>query len=65
MRIEPGYGGDDASVDPHDDHRLAMAFAIAGLRRGGVSIENERVVGKSYPRFWRTLDEVIAAQSPA
>jgi 3-phosphoshikimate 1-carboxyvinyltransferase len=65
MRVEPGYGSGDVSIDPHDDHRLAMAFAIAGLRRGGISIENERVVAKSYPRFWKTLDEVVAARSPA
>lgn len=65
MRVEPEYGNGDVSIDPHDDHRLAMAFAIAGLRRGGVTIDNERVVAKSYPRFWKTLDEVIAAQNPA
>jgi len=65
MRVDPGCGRDDVTIDPHDDHRLAMAFAIAGLKRGGVSIENERVVGKSYPRFWKTLDEVVAAQFPA
>lgn len=65
IRVEPGYGDGDVAIDPHDDHRLAMAFAIAGLRRGGVSIENERVVAKSYPRFWKTLDEVVAAQLPA
>jgi len=38
-----------------------MAFAIGGLARGNVTIANEQVVSKSYPRFWRTLDEVIAA----
>ena len=35
-----------------------MAFAIAGLARGGVTIADEQVVSKSYPRFWKTLDEV-------
>ncbi|MBI2215384.1 MAG: 3-phosphoshikimate 1-carboxyvinyltransferase [Acidobacteria bacterium] len=64
MRVEPGLGDMPAVIDPHDDHRLAMCFAIAGLRRGGVTIENEQVVAKSYPRFWRTLDEVMAAASP-
>lgn len=60
LRIEPGWGSGEAAVDTHNDHRIAMAFAIAGLARGGVTIENEQVVSKSYPRFWRTLDEVIA-----
>lgn len=64
MRIEPGFGDKSVVVDPHDDHRLAMSFAIAGLRRGGVSIDHDQVVAKSYPRFWRTLDEVTASQKP-
>jgi 5-enolpyruvylshikimate-3-phosphate synthase len=37
-----------------------MAFAIAGLARGNVTIAKEQVVSKSYPRFWRTLEEVLA-----
>ncbi len=61
MRIEPGWGSGEAVIDTHNDHRIAMAFAIAGLARGGVTIENEQVVSKSYPRFWRTLDEVAAS----
>ena len=64
MRIEPGFHEEPAVIDPHDDHRIAMSFAIAGLRRGGVSIDREQVVAKSYPRFWRTLDEVTAAARP-
>jgi len=61
LRIEPGWSGEPASVETHNDHRIAMAFAIAGLARGNVTIVNEQVVSKSYPRFWKTLDEVIAA----
>lgn len=61
LRIEPGWNDTEALIDPHDDHRIAMSFAIAGLARGGVSIENESVVGKSYPRFWRTLDEAVGS----
>ena len=63
LRIEPGWGSDPAAVETHDDHRIAMAFAIAGLARGGVTIVNEQVVSKSYPRFWKTLDEVVAASA--
>jgi 3-phosphoshikimate 1-carboxyvinyltransferase len=60
IRIEPGWAGGAATVDSHNDHRIAMSFAIAGLARGNVTIDNEQVVSKSYPRFWRTLDEVAA-----
>ena len=59
LRIEPGWSSDAVTVETHKDHRLAMAFAVAGLARGGVTIANEGVVSKSYPRFWRTLAEVV------
>ena len=65
LLIQPGWGKGEAVVDTHNDHRIAMAFAIAGLARGDVTIANEQVVSKSYPRFWRTLDEVIAASTPS
>ena len=60
LHIEPGWGSDAATIDTHNDHRIAMAFSIAGLARGGVTIADEQVVSKSYPRFWRTLDEVVS-----
>ncbi|HVR44210.1 MAG TPA: 3-phosphoshikimate 1-carboxyvinyltransferase [Thermoanaerobaculia bacterium] len=60
LRIHPGWEAGPATIDPEGDHRIAMAFAVAGLARGGVSIDHEQVVGKSYPRFWKILDEVAA-----
>lgn len=62
LRIEPGWSSNQAVVETYNDHRIAMAFAVAGLARGNVSIANEAVVGKSYPRFWRTLDEATGAK---
>lgn len=59
LRIEPGWSSEPVTVETHNDHRIAMAFAVAGLARGGVTIANEGVVSKSYPRFWRTLGEVV------
>ena len=61
LRIEPGWSADPAVIETHNDHRIAMAFAIAGLARGNVTIASEQVVSKSYPRFWKTLDEVLTA----
>src|SRR5947209_1396394 len=60
LLIQPGWSSDPVTIETHNDHRIAMSFAIAGLARGNVTIANEQVVSKSYPRFWRTLDEVIA-----
>jgi 3-phosphoshikimate 1-carboxyvinyltransferase len=61
LLIQPGWSSDPATIETHNDHRIAMAFAIAGLARGNVTIGDEQVVSKSYPRFWRTLDEVIGS----
>ncbi len=63
LRIEPGWTAEEAVIDTHNDHRIAMAFAIAGLARGNVTIADEQVVSKSYPRFWRTLDEIVQAST--
>ena len=59
LLIQPGWNDAPAVVETHNDHRIAMAFAIAGLARGNVTIGKEQVVTKSYPRFWKTLDEVV------
>jgi 3-phosphoshikimate 1-carboxyvinyltransferase len=59
LLIQPGWNDEPAVVETHNDHRIAMAFAIAGIARGNVTIAKDQVVSKSYPRFWRTLDEVV------
>ncbi len=64
LLIQPGWGTEGAVIETHNDHRIAMSFAISGLARGGITIENEQVVSKSYPRFWKTLDEVVAGAAP-
>ena len=43
------------AVDPVDDHRIAMAMAVVGTKRHGVSIVNPNCVSKSYPNFWNDL----------
>ncbi|HMK51868.1 MAG TPA: 3-phosphoshikimate 1-carboxyvinyltransferase [Thermodesulfobacteriota bacterium] len=47
-----------AEIETHDDHRLAMSFAIAGLAVPEIKIKGERCVGKSFPGFWKTLQEL-------
>lgn len=47
-----------AQLDTYDDHRLAMSFALAGLRVQGVRIENPQCVKKSFPNFWREFDKL-------
>ena len=40
-------------VDTYGDHRMAMAFAVAGLRIPGVVIRQPACVAKTYPGFFR------------
>ncbi len=47
-----------ATINPHNDHRMAMSFAIAGLRINGIKIENPGCVNKSFPQFFDKLDEI-------
>jgi 3-phosphoshikimate 1-carboxyvinyltransferase len=60
LLIQPGWSEAPAVIETHNDHRIAMAFAVAGLARGNVTIAKEQVVSKSYPRFWRDLASVTA-----
>lgn len=50
-----------AVVDPHNDHRIAMACAVAALGADGeTTIENAECVRKSYPQFFTDLKSVGA-----
>jgi len=51
------------TLDTADDHRIAMSFALLGLRRPGVSIAEPGVVAKSYPGFWDDFRAVCEPES--
>jgi len=42
-------------IDPENDHRTAMSFAVLGLCMGGITITNAECVNKSFPGFWDTI----------
>ena len=52
----PLHGG---NINPSDDHRTAMSFAVLGLGIGGVTITNAGCVSKSFPGFWDSLAGVM------
>jgi 3-phosphoshikimate 1-carboxyvinyltransferase len=43
-------------IDSHNDHRIAMAFAVAGLATGDQEIGEPGCVSKSFPDFWERLE---------
>ncbi len=48
-----------AEIDSHHDHRIAMAFAVAGLRAEGETIiHGAGSADISFPEFWKMLDAV-------
>lgn len=44
-----------AAIDTYNDHRIAMAFAVAGMSLPHMTIRRPEVVNKTFPRFWETL----------
>jgi 3-phosphoshikimate 1-carboxyvinyltransferase len=44
-----------ARIKTYDDHRMAMSFALAGLKAPGVTILDPSCVAKTYPGFWDDL----------
>lgn len=54
--IEPPRGPQPAAVDTYDDHRMAMSFALAGLRIDGVVINDAECVSKTFPEFFEVFE---------
>ena len=47
-----------AHIKTHDDHRLAMGFAVTGLFAEGIVIENPSCCRKTFAEFFECLEEV-------
>lgn len=45
-------------VETFGDHRVAMSFALTGLRADGIVIKNAEVCAKTFKQFFSILDEV-------
>jgi 3-phosphoshikimate 1-carboxyvinyltransferase len=55
IRPAPLHGG---VIDAGNDHRTAMSAAVLGLAVGAVTITGAECVSKSFPDFWKILNEV-------
>ncbi|QDT73918.1 3-phosphoshikimate 1-carboxyvinyltransferase [Lacipirellula limnantheis] len=49
-----------AAIDTYNDHRMAMSFALAGLRIPGVTIRDRACTSKTYPDYFEDLARLIA-----
>lgn len=54
---DPGLAGQSLSVEiqTYADHRIAMSFALAGLKIRGLTILDPGCVAKTYPGYWDAL----------
>jgi 3-phosphoshikimate 1-carboxyvinyltransferase len=57
LRIAPGPP-QAAEIETYDDHRMAMAFALAGLRIPGVVIRDPGCVSKTWPEYFSVLERL-------
>lgn len=46
---------EDMIIKTYNDHRIAMAFAIASLKLPNIKIDNKECVSKSFPMFWDNI----------
>ncbi len=61
LAIQGGAALCGALIDPHNDHRIAMACAVAALgAEGKTTIANAECIRKSYPMFFTHLKQIGA-----
>ena len=58
IHIVPPAKPTPAVIATYDDHRMAMAFAVAGLRIKGIRIENPQCTSKTYPGYFKDLAQL-------
>ncbi len=57
IRIFPGEPK-TANIQTFEDHRVAMSFAVTGLRASGITIENPMCCRKTFENFFEVLEEM-------
>ncbi len=58
IRIEPGQP-QPARIETYDDHRVAMAFAVTGIRAEGIQILNPSCCKKTFEQYFSVLDRIL------
>jgi 3-phosphoshikimate 1-carboxyvinyltransferase len=58
MTIYPCKEIQPTKIHTYDDHRMAMAFALVGLRVPGIEIENPGCVAKTFPNYFDVLEQL-------
>ena len=56
LTIYPCSNTQPAIIKTYNDHRMAMAFSLIGLRVSGITIENPSCVSKTFPNYFEVLE---------
>ena len=49
-----------AAIDTYEDHRVAMAFSLVGLKASGIRINDPACVSKTFPTYFEVLEQLYA-----
>ena len=49
-----------AAIDTYEDHRMAMAFSLVGLKVSGIRINDPECVSKTFPDYFEVLERLYA-----
>ena len=49
-----------AAIDTYEDHRVAMAFSLVGLKIPGIQINNPECVSKTFPNYFQVFEQLYA-----
>lgn len=52
-------GWQHATIDTYDDHRMAMCFSLIALSKVGVTINDPKCVGKTFPTYFEVLKTLL------
>lgn len=58
IKIYPGTPN-SAEIETYDDHRMAMAFSLAGLRAEGIVIKDPMCCRKTFETYFDVLDKIF------
>lgn len=59
IRIYPGKP-QPARVETYEDHRMAMAFTLVGMKSGGIVIDNPGCCAKTFENYFDVIDSLYA-----
>ena len=60
LQIQPVDQIQPAEIETYNDHRVAMAFSLVGIRQAGVKIKDPRCVDKTFPTYFEILGQLGA-----